>query len=118
MLFTFINPAKQRVHIEDLPDIDRALELAGLDGLPTDHGVISSGLAIIVYEYSLFVPVEKQHYFGINRRLYGGKALVYAFDERGETISLIHPIPPVTFMPSQRAVERNIALGLIVRPQI
>lgn len=120
MQFAIVYAHTQKVSIEDCPTIEAAMARAGL--VNVDHGVVapvtpyrSVGMGIIVYEYGLFEPIEKQAYFAIGGRLYAGNAVIYAFDQRGETVNL-PGTPVVQFMPSARAVERNIALGLVERP--
>lgn len=73
------------------------------------------GVSVVVYEYGLFVPPDQQRYFAINNKLYAGKALLYAFDNQGETIDLKRP-PDVVFFGSVRAIEMAIEAGQIERP--
>jgi hypothetical protein len=120
MQFAIIDPFKQTVEMAESKEIPYAL--AGLDRMRVDHGVVAPvtpespiGLGIIVYEFGLFTPPDKQAYFAIETRLYAGAAVLYCFNKKGETVSM-PGVPRVQFMPSARAVERNIELGLIERP--
>ena len=51
------------------------------------------GIAIVVDQFSLFVPPEDQRYFLIGRQLYAGNAILYGYNEEGETVDL--PLMPV-----------------------
>lgn len=119
MLFGIINATARTVEIADHPSDDAAKAQAGL--VNVDHGVVlratdkAHGIAIMVYEYGLFEPPEQQSFFGLAGRLYAGNAVLYAFNAGGDTVDL-KVYPRVMFMPSVRAVERNIQLGLIQRP--
>lgn len=122
MRYVTIDPTRTAVKVIDADNHPSAVEAAGLEIGQVDHGVIERdpftgiGVSICVYEYSLFVPADEQKYFAINGKLYGGKALLYAFDEKGETIDLTR-VPDVFFFGSARAVEMAIAAGQIERPR-
>lgn len=115
--FLTIQPAKKFSVWVQAPSLTSAMALIDLDKV--DHGVVSPGLGIVVYEYGLFVPPAEQHYFSIRAKLYAGNAVLYAFDKMGETVSLArHAVPEIVFMPSAASVERSIQLGLVERPQM
>src|SRR5262245_20075745 len=117
MRFVIIRPATQRIDVEEHAKIEDAYARAGLAILEMDHGVVAQGLGIVVYEFAMFQPPAKQSYFTINARLYGGNAVLYAFDHKGETTD-VNAVPTIRFIPTLKAVERNIALGLVQRPEL
>jgi hypothetical protein len=124
MRFGIVNPFVQNVTLEEFATIELAMARAGL--VNVDHGVVFPvsrdnplglliGLAIMVYEFSLFAPPDRQAYFAIDSHLYAGHAVLYAFDKDGNEVDL-PGTPRVVFMPSAAAVERNIQLGFVQRP--
>jgi len=76
---------------------------------------VGSAIAIVVDQFSLFVPPEEQRYFIIGRQLYGGNAVLYGYNEEGESIDL--PLMPVVIFISVAGIEEAIAAGQIDRPQ-
>ena len=117
MQFAIIEPATQAVIPAECNDIRDAMALAGLGHV--DHSVIMPGLGIALYGFGLLALPAEQSYFAIHGRLYAGNAVLYAFNKAGETVSLLQcGMPDVMFMPDADAVEHNIALGLVERPQI
>ena len=117
MRYITIDPAKHVVKVIDTDDYMFALETAGLEGVNVDHGTIEHGIAIVVHGFSLFEPPERQHYFAIGDRLYAGRALLYAYDESGETVNLLR-VPDVTFFTNAKAVENAIEAATVQRPQM
>jgi hypothetical protein len=117
MQFAVVNASKQTVEIVDCPDIRNAMALVDLDDKNVDHGAIGSGLGIVVYEFGMFTPPEHQSYFAIGRAMFAGNAVLYSFNRGGETVSLT-TLPPIVFLPTAKAAERNIELGLIERPYL
>ena len=115
MQFAVINVDQKIVGVIECDDLLEAQQLAGLGKV--DHGVVAPGIGIVVDEFGLFTPPDKQSYFAINGRLYAGNAVLYGFDKKGESVDLSQ-VPAVLFMPSARAVERNIELGTVLRPEI
>jgi hypothetical protein len=116
MRFGIVNPFIQRARLLDCKNEVWAVRASGIKG-EVDHGMVHRGLAIIVYEYSLFTPIDVQAYFAIGHKLYAGHAVLYAVNENGETIDL--PMtPPIKFLPNASDVERAIASGIIERPTI
>jgi hypothetical protein len=122
MRFISIEPAETRVTTVEADNLFDLYQPLGLARTQVDHGQIvpphtlpnGAGVAIVVQEFSLFVPTDKQRYFCIGRRLFAGNALLYGFDETGETIDLIGE-PEVVFM-SSAGVEAAIGAGQIERP--
>jgi hypothetical protein len=113
MQFAIVNVSNNTVGVIECDDLFEAQVAAGLKLV--DHGVVAPGIGIVVGEFGLYTPPDKQSYFAIFRRLYAGNGVLYGFDKHGESVDLI-AIPPVLFMPSYRAVERNIELGTVQRP--
>jgi hypothetical protein len=117
MHFAIINPMTQQTTIVDCVSGRDAYAMAGLSPKHVDHGIVSHDIGIVVYEFGLFTPPSEQSYFAINLRLYAGVAVLYGMNDVGETISL-RAVPPISFFQDAKAVERNIALGLVDRPRI
>ena len=105
------------VRIIDVPGLDAALILAGIPRWTSDLGTVQDGLAIAVWEWSLFAGGEI-NYFSIGKKLYGGNAVLFAYDKKtGRTVDL-KGLPAVCFYRDMREVERAIAANQVARPQI
>ena len=115
MQFAIVDVTQKIVGVVDCDDLLEAQALAGLGGV--DHGVVCPGVGIVVDEFGLFAPPDEQSYFAINGRLYAGNGVLYGFNKGGELVDLAQ-VPAVMFMPSARAVERNIEIGTVLRPEI
>jgi hypothetical protein len=117
MKFYAIKPAECAIEAVEARAPFEAYHTIGLKDV--DHGIIcrgpEGGIGIVVYEYSLFVPVDEQRWFSIGGKLYGGNALLYGFDAGGETCEF-DPPPPVVFYGSADAVEAAITRGEVERP--
>jgi hypothetical protein len=118
MKFAIINPTVQAIIPLDCRNLAMAEIEAGLKHSEVDHGQINRQLGIVVYEYGLFVPHEKQRYFAIGARLYAGNAVVYAFDETGETVDFDGDGLNPAWLSDGAAVERAISAGICNRPQM
>ena len=100
-----------------------ALRAAQLTPGAIDFGTVTkpsaerAGLAIVVPELGLFVPPSAQSYFSINRRLYGGNAVLYGFDLTGATVDLPALTLAVQWLDAEGA-ERAIRAGSVIRPVI
>ena len=112
-----INATTEQVSYVNVEDLRDAEVLAGLDPMGVDHGTIEHGLGIVLYEFGLLEPME--HYFILNRQLYAGNAVVYAYNGQGETID----VPPhriaklnIQFFHSIAAVEEALDAGKGNRP--
>lgn len=121
--FIIVNPQQRSVAAMTFDSLREAKVAAGLDPDATDHGSIQIGskglygLGYCVYEYSLFVPVERQHYFSLFRLLIGGPAVFYGYDEAGETIDLRKSeFPDVRFYLGINDIEAAIERGEVQRP--
>ena len=122
MKFFAIKPAQCAVETIEASEPYEAYKTLGLDQLRVDHGVVArfddgGGVGIVVYEFSLFEPINEQRWFSILGQLFGGNALLYGFDASGETCGFDLP-PPVVFYRDAHEVETAIASGQIKRPQI
>lgn len=93
-----------------------------LAGGGVDHGTVyrnpERGIGIIVYEYGL---VEGNGpYFELMGVLYSGHAILFGFDEGGETIDMPEKedflITPL-WLADKGEVELAIAAGLVQRPE-
>lgn len=115
MKYGVIRPAAKQAEIVELKDMKAAQIAAGLIPLEVDHGSIGRHLGIVVFEYGLFTPPDKQHYFNLAGKLYAGPAVLYAVDGAGETIDL-EKIPPIEFYADWQEVESAIRVGKIERP--
>lgn len=121
MKFATIEPSETRWAVVDAAKPQDLYARLGL-GDNVDHGMIASpssmpsgvGISIVVDGFSLFKPASGQRYFAIGRTLYGGNALLYGFDEAGETVDL-EEVPLVVFM-TAAGVEDAIRRGQIDRP--
>lgn|SRR5215510_13413335 len=123
MKFATIEPVKKRVRVAEFRDLHSAVRSVGVDPHATDHGVVQRNhrgpnFSIVVYEFGLFTPVADQHYFATGGRLYAGNAVLYGFNEIGETVDVVEPLPDVTFFADAPAVELAIAARVIPRPRM
>jgi hypothetical protein len=116
MKFGLIDAKKRTAKINDFGYFELALKAAGLTAGNVDFGQLSRHVHIVVWEYSLFAPVHKMHYFSVVKMLFGGNAVIFASDEGGNTIDL-PMLPPVTFFKDVEAVELAIDRGEVERPQ-
>jgi hypothetical protein len=122
MRFILIDPKKKIVDFIEGKELTAVYAQAGLKIGEVDHGTIfvndeGSGIAIVVYELGLFKPPQESSYFALFENLYEGGAILYAFDEHGETIDIPDTKPPVLFFRDGDAVERAILSGEIRRPR-
>lgn len=89
---------------------------AGLNPMGVDHGTVQFGLGIVLYEFGLLEPMN--HYFILNRTLYAGNAVLYAYDEHGETIDAPEDLRgfKIKFLHGIDAVETALQCGEVNRP--
>lgn len=116
--FILINATARTVKIEDHRNLSMAEAAVGLDPKAVDHGTLRRGLGYTVFEHSLFVPAETQHYFAIGRLLIGGNCVMYAYDQAGETIDVEEIDFIVRFFAHRQDVESAIDDNLVSRPEI
>ena len=114
--FIVVNPRKRTVEAIKADSVSEARTVVGLGDV--DHGIAMPGLGYCVYEYSLFVPAQEQHYFGLGGKLFAGPTIFYAFDSvTGETLRLRRSeFPEVRFYLGINDVEASIQRGEIERP--
>ena len=115
MQFVIVYPSRQNTIVADFTTLRAAQRFAKLGNV--DHGRVAPGVGIVVAEFGLYVPSSEQSYFTIGGTLFAGNAVLYGFDSKGESTDLLM-IPDIGFLQNAAAVERNIALGLVQRPQI
>lgn len=119
MKFGLIHTLRQAATIADLPTLEAAERRVGLMPGAIDFGTAAQGLAVVLGEYGLFEPPERQRYFAIAGypHLCAGPAVLHAYDGAGRTVDLVQ-LPQITWLPDRRAVDRAIAGGTIKRPHI
>src|SRR5262245_52813754 len=117
MKFGLVDTKARTITTGEFADLDDAKKAVGLKPMETDHGTLSPDLAYVVYEYGLFVPKEEQTYASIGKALIAGNAVLYAYDERGETVP-VERLPPIVFYKDAAEVERAISYGVVDRPKI
>jgi hypothetical protein len=115
MKYAVLNAKDELVTTADVDDINDAKRIAGLEPIGVDHGTISRGMGIVVYEYGLMEPHD--HYMIINRQLYAGNAVIYSYDTAGETVD-VGELPDVKFLHGVMAVEQAIKAGEAIRPYV
>lgn len=116
MRFLHVNPADRTImdiEGDDVRDVYGAIIKRNVD-----FGVVQRGLSIVVYEYGLMEG--NGPYFSLNEQLFSGDAILFAFDEAGETIDipegLLLMLSPHWF-PDKAEVELGIAAGIVRRPE-
>ena len=117
MEYGVINAELQTAFLFNTEEINEAKKQAGLDPLGVDHGTVEPGLGIVLYEFGLLEPQE--HYLIINRTLYAGNAVLYAYDENGETVDLTLARLAslnIEYLHGVEAVEKALRHGHAVRP--
>lgn len=124
--FILIDPTTKSIHNYACNDWRDAARAVGLDPTAVDHGTVAcdalGGYGILVYEWGLKTPLVDS-YFALNRQLFNGPAVIYAFDAEGETIDC----PPsaaehirqthLMWLDSREKAEGAIVSGFIDRPQ-
>lgn len=122
MKFLTIKVAEKKIDFFEGKEPYECLQAAiGLDRMKTDHGTLAPGLGIIVYELGLLEP-EHQHFFAVGKQLFEGNALVYRYNQMGETedvrnADLIVLRTHTTFIEGRETVEQLIQIGDVDRPQ-
>lgn len=122
--YVLVDAVNKTVKHHEAESITECYPLVGLKAAELDHGTVfrdetGCGIALFVYEYGLVEPPATQLFFSIERELYAGNgAVLFAFDERGETINMPDTLPPVMFYQNAKAVERAIQRGEVPRPRM
>jgi hypothetical protein len=119
--YAIVNTWRRQSQILEFPNLDQAMRHAGLTPMEVDHGVLSrsingDGIGLFVAEFGLGVPPDRQKYFAVRHSLFAGNAVLYAFNEGGETIDMTR-MPPIVWLDGDE-VEAAIQQGAIVRPQL
>jgi hypothetical protein len=122
MKFGLIDPRRAHAQIVKSKDWLGVAKMVGIESGRTDCGALvryyrGGGIGYFCYEFGLYVPVDKQHYFSVGNRLVAGAAVLYGFNEAGETVDL-GSMPEVVFYRDAHEVEAAIRNGQIERPQI
>lgn len=116
--YIVIDAARRQVREEEHRNLVMAELSVGLDPKAVDHGTFQPSFGYVVYEFGLFVPAERQHYWSVGQQLIGGNSVIYAYDRSGETVDIEGFDVVVEFFDSVAAVERAIDNRRILRPQI
>jgi hypothetical protein len=122
MKFLAIKPRIQKLEWIDAAELRTAEQAIGLGNV--DHGMFwrkddGNGLAYVVYEFGFYVPPTQQSYAAVFGKLIAGNAVVYAFNETGDTVSVLPEMiseGDVVWLPTQQSVEDAIAAGVVQRP--
>lgn len=117
-----IDPFKMRCELIEVSTLAKALAAAGLQPEKVDHGTIIRDpgygcLARVCYEWSLYVPHEKQRYFSVGRHLCAGPHVLYRTNDAGVTVNL-NDMPPVMFFRDVEQAEVAIESNVIDRPYV
>ena len=117
--FVIIEPAAHLLRTIDLGPFDHAVVNAGLNVDETDHGMIDRHTGVVVDQYGLLDPPERQDYFVINGHLYAGNAVIYGVDDEGSTVDVADAdrLRP-EFLHGRDEVERAISDGAVTRPEL
>ena len=129
MKFLAVDPFHSRpIYEVEVPSHRDVLAALGVNPDQTDHGLLrratggAHGLSIVVYEFGLFEH-DGQRWFSLGGRLYAGKAVIYAFDQAGETAPVdanaehwIRRLLDPLFFDSIGQVESAIERSIVLRP--
>ena len=118
MKFIVIEPGLKKATTVECKELQSALIRAGLNPLSVDFGVVRPGLGIVVAEFGMYDPPDKQCYFALGRAMFAGNAVLYGFNESGETIDADMTGMPLTWLPTREDCELAFASGAVVRPAI
>ncbi len=120
MKFAIVEPAKSNWEVVEAAKLLDLYDHLGLDKpdhnvlVPVGHLPSGFGIAIVVDDFGMFVPPTEQRYFIIGRTLFAGNAVMYGFDQEGETVDL-HEVPMIVFI-SLAGINEAISAGQIDRP--
>jgi hypothetical protein len=111
--FVRIDPtAKTVTAVEAEEAIDAAQTLKSGE---IDFGTVAPGISIIVWEYGLLEGDGP--YFVLDQQLYAGEAILYGYDEAGETVDMPTLADPPLWLADKTEVELAILAGLVERPE-
>ena len=118
-----VEPAKRETRAFECDSVNDAITEAGLERGHIDFGMISrdadsgDGIEMVVYEFGLFDPPKRQHYFTIDQRLVAGNAVLFGFDMMGESRSISrHELPDISYLNGEAEIEAAIRAGHVRRP--
>ena len=114
--FAIVDPKQKLIRYVEYKHIHEAYADAGLAPGAVDHGTVTKGLGIVVYEYSL--NQIGQDYFSFDHQLYGGPAVLYGVDDFGETVDLEGVNEPRWLGGDVEKIQGEIEAGEIQRPII
>jgi hypothetical protein len=120
--FIAIDPRNATVEVVEAEELTQVYERVGLERAKVDHSSIArlpndELICIVVDDLGMYKPASEAKYWSIGAQLLEGGAVIYAADALGETVSIKHK-PPVTFYRDAGEVERAIASGEVMRPQM
>jgi hypothetical protein len=122
MKFAIVRCGEHVVEYIDADMLEQVLTKAGLASGSIDFATIQHptdaayGIEIAVYEYGLYADPSAQEYFSIGRALFAGNAVLFGFDEAGNTVDIpLHPLFPQWYRDGHD-VEAAIRAGKIDRP--
>lgn len=118
MRFGLVNATQGTVQTSEFDNLREAAWSLGLDMSAVDFGSLSRQIHLVVYEFGLRADPRTQCFFSVAGQLYAGNAAIFQVDDRGDTVDLSEPLPPIRFLPTVEDVERAISAGEIMRPQI
>jgi hypothetical protein len=124
MRYGLVDPERRKFAVIDCPTIEDAYARVGLTAGETDHGTVcrldnGGSIGIVVFQYSFYVEVAKQHYFALGSKLYAGAAVLYQANRYGQTApyAIANPLAPRWFC-NAAEIEEAIREGEITRPQV
>jgi hypothetical protein len=122
MQFMIIETELRTIRNVDAESLDDVIAMAGLKRGAIDFGALTPYMSIIVGEYAMFVPAERQSYVAIGDHLYAGNAVVFGVDHGGATTDIeitAHAFGSACrFMRGEQQVENAIKANAVERPQI
>jgi hypothetical protein len=120
--FIAIDPRNATVEVVEAEDLREVYERVGLESTKVDHSTIArlpndELICLVVDDLGMHKPVSEAKYWSIGAQLLEGGAVLYAADAMGETVS-IRAKPPVMFYRDAAEVEKAIAAGEVMRPEM
>jgi len=100
MKFYTVDPTRKQFMLVDVPEIEAAMAMVGLNVLEVDSGIVfrdpdgGTSLCIFVYQYSI---TECPDTFTLYGRKFYGNAVVYGADYRGESVDVPDELPEIVW---------------------
>lgn len=120
MRFIIVDAHKCEIREANASDLTDTYPEAGLERGSVDHGTIRRGFSIVVKDYGLFDDPDKVPYFALAGALYSGNAVIFAYDQAGETVDIDWKTGElanfIQWFSSRTEIERAIAAKTVVRP--